>query len=59
MIATFTDLLLRIVLAIGLSKVCGYIGLWFSWLLGWILGTSLSLYFFYNGAGKNAEGGNI
>ena len=46
MIATFTDLVLRVVLAMILARPFGYVGLWASWPLGWCLGTSLSLYFY-------------
>lgn len=46
MIATFTDLVLRVVLAMILAEPFGYAGLWASWPLGWCLGTSLSLYFY-------------
>lgn len=46
MIATFTDLVLRVVLAWILAEPFGYAGIWSSWPLGWCLGTSLSLYFY-------------
>lgn len=47
MIATFTDLLLRVALAIYLAKtILGYIGIWCSWPIGWIIGTALSIYFY-------------
>ena len=50
MIATFTDLILRVVLVMVLSKPFGYAGIWASWPLGWVLGTSLSLWFQKRGA---------
>lgn len=46
MIATFTDLVLRVVLAMILGAQFGYVGLWCSWPLGWVLGTSLSIYYY-------------
>lgn len=46
MIATFTDLVLRVILAAVLAEPFGYAGIWASWPLGWCLGTSLSLYFY-------------
>ena len=45
MISTFTDLLLRVVLCIGLSSAFGVVGIWCSWPIGWIIGTGLSLWF--------------
>ncbi len=47
MIATFTDLILRVVLAIILSATAlGYLGIWLAWPIGWTLATLLSLYFY-------------
>lgn len=46
MISTFTDLLLRVVLCIGLSSAFGVVGIWCSWPIGWIIGTGLSLWFY-------------
>ena len=46
MIATITDLILRVILAMILSKPFGYVGIWWSWPLGWCLGTTLSLCFY-------------
>ena len=46
MIATFTDLLLRVVLSIILSKTSlGYIGIWCSWPVGWVVATICSFIF--------------
>lgn len=45
MIATFTDLILRVVLAVILSKVFGSIGIWCAWPIGWCVATVLSLLF--------------
>ena len=55
MIATFTDLVLRVVLAILLSMQFGYIGIWLSWLIGWGIATVLSVWFYRNGAWKEKE----
>ena len=47
MLATFTDLILRVVFAICLSKTSlGYIGIWTAWPIGWVVATCLSLYFY-------------
>ena len=44
--ATTLDLILRVVLVKILVVPFGYIGIWVSWPLGWVLGTSLTLYFY-------------
>lgn len=46
MMATFTDLGLRVVLAITFSREWGSTGIWMAWPVGWIIGTFLS-YVFY------------
>lgn len=45
MVSTFTDLLLRVMLAIGLSKVLGSLGIWCSWPIGWTIASGLSIWF--------------
>ena len=45
-IATTLDLILRVVLVKLLAQPFGYIGIWASWPIGWVLGTSLTLYFY-------------
>ena len=43
MAATFTDLILRVVLAAVLSSTSlGYLGIWYAWPVGWVAGTVLS-----------------
>jgi putative MATE family efflux protein len=50
MIATFTDLILRVTLAIFLSKTSlGSTGIWCSWPIGWITATFLSVLFYRRG----------
>ncbi len=50
MIATFTDLILRVCLAILLSKTSlGSTGIWCSWPIGWITATILSISFYRRG----------
>ena len=46
MIATFTDLILRVLLAQVLSKYFGAIGIWIAWPIGWIIATAMSLLFY-------------
>ena len=55
MIATFTDLVLRVVLAILLSMQFGYIGIWISWPIGWCIATVLSVWFYWNGTWKKVH----
>lgn len=51
MIATFTDLILRVALAFVLAgTTLGSSGIWCAWPLGWFVGTSLSLIFYHRGA---------
>lgn len=52
MTATFTDLVLRVGLAILLSGPFGYIGIWCSWPIGWTVATLLSLLFYGRGPWK-------
>ena len=46
MIATFSDLILRVVLAKQLSGMLGSVGIWLAWPIGWVVGTGLSLLFY-------------
>lgn len=46
MTSTFTDLIIRVVLAIILSKPFGYTGIWMAWPIGWTVATSMSYYFY-------------
>ncbi len=50
MAATFTDLILRVVLAFVLSALThSETGIWLSWPIGWCLGTTLSICFYRKG----------
>ena len=61
MIATFTDLILRVVLAILLSRTAlGATGIWCAWPIGWGVATVLSLVFYHRafrdkGVGDDGE----
>lgn len=46
-IATFTDLILRVVLSYVLSPSLGYMGIWWSWPIGWTVANILSLFFYF------------
>lgn len=47
MAATFSDLILRVVLAFVLTIPFGVTGVWLSWPIGWIVGTAVSLYYYH------------
>ena len=50
MIGTFSDLILRVVLAIVLSnQFHSSIGIWCAWPIGWSVSTALSLFFYHRG----------
>lgn len=49
MVATFTDLILRVTLAVVLSGYLGSVGIWCAWPIGWAIGTILSLIFYKTG----------
>ncbi|MCR5640280.1 MAG: MATE family efflux transporter [Lachnospiraceae bacterium] len=47
MAATFTDLILRVVLAIVLSKTTlGATGIWCAWPIGWAIAAAMSIFFY-------------
>ena len=50
MSATFTDLILRAVLAVFLSKTAlGVTGIWCAWPIGWSIATVMSVLFYHSG----------
>ena len=51
-ISTFTDLVIRVVLAQFFSKTAGAVGIWWSWPIGWIAATVLSFGFYAIGVWK-------
>lgn len=53
-IATFTDLLLRVILAFVLSGYMGTDGIWWSWPIGWGIATILSVVFYLSGVWKKS-----
>ncbi len=46
MIATFTDLILRVVLAIVFAGIFGVIGIWCAWPIGWTIAMVMSVLFY-------------
>lgn len=56
MTATFTDLILRVLLAVILSQTAlEATGIWCAWPMGWIVGTVLSLRFYRQGRWNGAK----
>lgn len=50
MVATFVDLLLRIILAAALAQTpLRETGIWCAWPIGWTISTGMSLFFFHTG----------
>lgn len=54
MIATFTDLILRVGLAMALSIPLESTGIWCAWPIGWAIGMVISVSFYRNGPWRNA-----
>ena len=54
MIATFTDLILRVVLAKALSIPFASTGIWLAWPIGWIIATVMSIIFYKSGCWNKA-----
>lgn len=51
MVATFTDLILRVILAVFLSRTTlGATGIWLAWPVGWTVATALAVLFYRTGA---------
>lgn len=55
MISTFTDLILRVGLAMVLSVPLESTGIWCAWPIGWAIGMALSVGFYRRGPWRNAE----
>lgn len=49
MASTFTDLVLRVVLAFVLSNFWNETGIWIGWPISWFMGAALSVFFYVNG----------
>ena len=49
MVSTFTDLLLRVALAILLSAPLGSNGIWSAWPVGWTIAAVMALTFYFRG----------
>ena len=52
MIATFANLILRVVIAMTLSIPFGSTGIWLAWPIGWVIATIMSVIFYNTGSWK-------
>lgn len=59
MISTFTDLILRVILAIILSVPLGTTGIWIAWSIGWTVATVLSVLFYRTGIWYKEQALNV
>lgn len=58
MASTFTDLILRVVLAMLLARTAlGALGIWCAWPIGWTVASAMSVFFYGTGPWKHAEDG--
>lgn len=55
MSSTFSDLILRVILAFALTPRFGSMGIWISWPIGWIAATVLSLILYFSGTWKKSN----
>lgn len=55
MIATFTDLLLRVILSFVLFQFWGTMGIWLSWPIGWTAAMLVSVVFYASGRWKKSR----
>ena len=55
MVATFTDLVLRVALAFLLSGPFGTVGIWSAWPIGWTVAMVLSIHFYVKGPWNRKE----
>lgn len=55
MIGTFTDLILRVVLAIVLAGQFGAVGIWCAWPIGWTIAMFLSVFFYTRGPWRTTD----
>ena len=54
MIATFANLVLRVVFAMALSIPFGSTGIWIAWPIGWVIATVMSIIFYKSGCWNKA-----
>jgi putative MATE family efflux protein len=54
-VGTFSDLILRVILAIVFAAQWGPVGIWSAWPVGWSIAMVISVIFYSNGPWKNAH----
>lgn len=60
MAATFTDLVLRVVLSFALAAAVGSaFGIWLSWPIGWAIAATMSLFFYFKGHWKRGVSAKV
>lgn len=59
MTTTFSDLIIRVVMAYILSPIFGTDGIWWSWPIGWLVSTIFSLVFYWVGTWKPKYARNL
>lgn len=52
--STFTDLIIRVILSFVLNPIIGYVSIPISWFIGWLVGMSLCLVFYFSGIWKKS-----
>ncbi|MBQ9232787.1 MAG: MATE family efflux transporter [Lachnospiraceae bacterium] len=55
MISTFTDLIMRVILAKAFSNLIGATGIWLAWPIGWSIAMVMSVIFYHNGPWKEKK----
>ncbi len=55
MLSTFTDLILRVSLALVFSSVVGWVGIWAAWPFGWTCGAVVAVLCYRNGGWKSVK----
>ena len=55
LVETYSDLILRVVLAMIMSPIFGSNGIWYSWPIGWTIATCITMGFYFSGIWKHTE----
>lgn len=55
MTSTFSDLILRVIFAFILTPLLGQLGIWWSWPIGWVAASIISVVFYASGVWKKAK----
>lgn len=55
MTSTFSDLILRVIFAFILTPLLGQLGIWWSWPIGWVMASIISVVFYFSGIWKKGK----